>query len=176
MSISTVLDRIHTINSQYIGTPVNNQSTITVSSTSITVNSSRYFPRERNQGVLPLLTAVPGAATYIDRFGRDTDTVETTEQMNISLLAFVHNFYAGNAPSDAQRIAEELMEQIKLTYKARPRLEAEDGNGVYQPLSVLTEKINFQQRSDIEIENNDIAVVTFTIAVKFETTITKVIA
>jgi len=162
---------MYTINSQYIGTPVNSISTITVNSVAVTINASRYYPRERHESILPLIAITPGSATYQYRYGHG-ESIDTTDTPSVQLFVFVHNFFAGSGPEDAQAIAEELIEQIKNTYIARPRLETEAGGN---PLSVLTKEITFRQRTDFESDNQGNLVVTFTIDVPFETTIARII-
>lgn len=118
-TIVLVADRLHAIHQTISG-----------------VTASRYFPRNFDSAVLPLVTAVPG------RRVRDTESVGRREDLSVrtwDVVLFVDNWMGGLPTETAQADTETLMDTLSDTYLARPLLEL---NGASLPgvlSAVLTE-------------------------------------
>lgn len=146
--LSLVLDRCHDIH-------IENKTVYT----GFDLECHRYYPRNKSIGALPAIVPIPAQSEHNNiAYGSDILHSLTT----IDLILFVDNFMAGSGPEWAQKNAELCIEHILTTYWNRPRLETvADG-----ALEYIMEDARITQNSAIEVANETLATVRFTLNVE----------
>lgn len=146
--LSLVLDRCHDIH-------IENKTVYT----GFELECHRYYPRNKSIGALPAIVPVPGEADHNNIvYGSDILHSPTTITLNL----FVDNFMAGSGPEWAQKNAELCIEHLLTTYWNRPRLETEaDG-----ALQYIMEDARLTHNGTIEVANESLAIVRFTLIVE----------
>lgn len=148
--IKDVLDRCHAIHEE-----------IKAVGDGVILKPQRYFKGYKDIAHLPMIIPLlPGGEHDNTTFGSDARHSVFT----VPILLLADNFLAGSGPADAQKIAEACVDHLLNEYWNRPRLELEEEGA----LACVTEDARLTRNTELEVANNEIATIRFTLVVATE--------